>query len=51
LAQEMPLLDTAIPKAVQVGASELKKQSVLSSAKEAPVSQAYREMTYFLLGL
>lgn len=51
LAQEMPLLDTVIPKAAQVGASELKKQSVLSSAKESPVSQAYREMTYFLLGL
>jgi len=51
LALEMPLIDTAIPKAAQVGASELKKQSVLSSAKDAPVSQAYREMTYFLLGL
>lgn len=51
LSNEMELLDTAIPKASQVGASELKKQSVLSSSKEAPVSQAYREMTYFLLGL
>jgi cellulose biosynthesis protein BcsQ len=51
ISTEMPILDTAIPKAAQVAASELKKQSVLSSAKESAVSQAYREMTYFLLGL
>jgi cellulose biosynthesis protein BcsQ len=51
LANEIAILDTAIPKGTQVGAGELKKQSALTSAKESAVSQAYREMTYFLLGL
>ena len=51
LSQEMPILDTAIPKGNQVGLGELKKQSVLVSSKESAIAQAYREMTYFLLGL
>lgn len=49
LADFAPILGTAIPKSTQIAQAELENRSVLATHMSAPISEAYRELTYFLL--